>query len=77
MELSSGIFLPGEKFLLDSKANDTKESGSKGLQQFGFVLITLETSMSMGQTEPQGPKFAAPNPVSSCVNLQDGTMWGL
>lgn len=76
-ELSSGTFLSGEKFLLESKANDIKGAESDRLQQFGFLPFTLETSMSTGQTEPWGPKDAAPNSTTSCVNLEGGTMWGV
>ena len=76
VEVSSDTFFSGEKFLSESKANDIKGAGSESLQQFGLVFFTLETSMSTGQTEPRGLKYAAQNSVTSCMNLKGGTAWG-
>lgn len=76
VELSSVSFLSGKKkFLSETKADDRKGAASNSLQQFGLVFFTLETSMSMGHTEPWGPAYAAQARITSCVNRKGGTTW--
>lgn len=46
---------------LESKRNDMKGAGSENLWQFGLELFTLETHMTMVQTEPGRPQHASQN----------------